>query len=614
MNRADQIKGVLPLLLLVGLSVLGACALSGGQFVLALSRFVIDGGVVVLWAASAAGLGGAVAAGLRLSTPHPALRVGVSLGLGWGVLSLAQLGLGLAGCIGSAWAWGMLVPGWLLGAWLLKGRSPGATHERAPWGALAFVPLSALVLFLSLVPAGFLWKSEPNAYDVLAYHLQLPREWCELGRIVPLTHNVFSFMPLALEMHWLTAMQLMGGPWAGMYAAQMMHVAFFAAAALSAYGAFAAKGRAPAVLAALAIVGCPYVLMLAPIAYNEGGVVLYGTLVLALLLQDDLRLCHALAAALCAGFSAGVKLTAAPLWIVGPALMLLALPRGPKRALLFLLVATLAFSPWLARTAVWSHGNPVFPLLANQLGHAHFTPEQVGRFNAAHAPRPDQQSAGARVAEFAHQVLLASEFGYLLIPAALVAIALGFRSRPTIGLGILLVFQTCIWLFATHLQGRFFVPSLPVLAFLIARTHARWAAIPVALYALGFLLTRPELNTAFGGIAGLDPDGFFRQVITPEPLRDIPPDRTLTLVGDSTAYLYCRPTRLLKYTGAFDAVGPDARSAWRVSDGDLLWIDPFELDRLHRTYKTPEPPPEWRKDAPFLVTPRPFTSSRRAIP
>lgn len=618
MTRADQLKAIFPGILLVVLSVGGACAVvggGGGSGVLALSRYVIDGGAVLLWTASAAGLGGAVVRRLRWGRGeagfHPALRLGLSLGLGWGALSLAQLGLGLAGRIGAGWAWGMLVPGWAAGAWALARRSAGEQGTsadgggpaRVPWAVLALAPMAITVLYLAIIPAGFLWKGEPNAYDVLAYHLQLPREWYELGRIVPLTHNVFSFMPLALEMHSLAAMQLMGGAWAGMYAAQMMHAAFFAAAALAAYGAFAPMGRAAAVLAGLAILGCPYVLLLAPIAYNEGGVVLYGVLVLALLVRKDVSLAGAAVAGACAGFAAGVKLTAVPLWIVAPAVMLAVLPGGWRRIAPFLIAAALAFSPWLVRTAVWTHGNPVFPLMADALGAAHFTPEQVARFNAAHAPRPDQQAIDARLDEFWRQVLSAREFGFLLIPLAVASAAFAFACRYRLALAVLLLFHCVVWLFATHLQGRFFVPTLPVLVFLIARSRLRWAAVPVAIYGLMFLWTRPEISDVPAGLPGIDLESPQVQGLFPSAAatKDLPPEQVLTLVGDGTPYLYFRPTRVLKYTSAFDAVGADALRAWRAAPGDALWIDPGELERLSRTYHTPGPLPEWKGRDPFRV-------------
>ena len=42
---------------------------------------------------------------------------------------------------------------------------------------------------------GWLWQTEFGGYDAMAYHLQLPREWFEQGRITTSTWNVYSAMP-----------------------------------------------------------------------------------------------------------------------------------------------------------------------------------------------------------------------------------------------------------------------------------------------------------------------------------------------------------------------------------------------------------------------------------
>ena len=85
-----------------------------------------------------------------------------------------------------------------------------------------------MALVAATLPPGMLWPDDPLPYDVLEYHLQGPREWYEAGRIEPLRHNVYTFFPFNVEMQFLLAMHLRGGPWAGMYLAQLMHVAYVA--------------------------------------------------------------------------------------------------------------------------------------------------------------------------------------------------------------------------------------------------------------------------------------------------------------------------------------------------------------------------------------------------
>ena len=633
MASAAQIRLLAPVMVAAGLAVVVAVVLAasgGGSGALAVSRLAVDGGAVLLWAASAAGLGGAALRLLRYEAAHAAMGVGLSAGLGWGVMSVATLGLSvLCGVTPSAatpWvAYVILLPGLLAGVWVLRGAQPPATEEpgsAARWlVALAGVPIG-VVLFLALFPTGVLWPTEPNAYDVLAYHFQLPREWYELGAIATYRHNVFSFMPLSMETHYLIAMGMMGGPWAGMYAAQLMHVAFFVAAGAVGYGAVRPAGVVPAVLAAATLAACPHVLMLAPVGYNEGAVVLYGMATVALLfLPERLTYRGVVLAGLCAGFAAGAKLTALPLLVAIPAVAML-LPGkdwAGRRALMagvFVGVAVVAVSPWLVRTAAATGGNPVFPLATGLLGRGHFSAEQVERFDRAHAPRADQVGLGARVTAFWRQVPGAGEFGYVVLPAAMVCGVLAVRARLARAMLVILSGHVLVWLFATHLQSRFFVPAIPVMAMLVALAApqvrggllavmvvAGCFALVMVGYRLDFLRTpEGEFQTQFVGVdfRAVQPLFF---IDTPEVLR-LDPGVTLTLVGDAKAFLYTHPSARLKYTSVFDASGPDVLRAWRAAPGDYLFVSPGELARFGRTYAhVPPLPPEWQGRGPFLVTP-----------
>ena len=48
------------------------------------------------------------------------------------------------------------------------------------------LPLLSIAAVGALLPPGMLWHpDEPHGYDVVEYHLQIPREWYEAGRIIP---------------------------------------------------------------------------------------------------------------------------------------------------------------------------------------------------------------------------------------------------------------------------------------------------------------------------------------------------------------------------------------------------------------------------------------------
>ena len=90
----------------------------------------------------------------------------------------------------------------------------------------------------AMLPPYLLWTpDEPHGYDAVEYHLQGPlREVVrEAGRIVPLHHNVFSYLPFNVEMHYLLAdaptRRSLGGH---AYRAVFVHAAFIALSILAA--------------------------------------------------------------------------------------------------------------------------------------------------------------------------------------------------------------------------------------------------------------------------------------------------------------------------------------------------------------------------------------------
>lgn len=475
--------------------------------------------------------------------------------LGLGLLSLITLGLGLGGWLNRATAIGTLVAGGVLGLaaiarsdlWRDRDAFGEVTSDwlRAPggwaWLWLAAMPFLALAVITALLPPGVMWPGEPHWYDVVSYHLQLPREWYEIGRIVPLEHNVFSYFPLNVEMHYLLAMHLTGGPWNGMYVAQFMHLAMVALTVVAVY-AFAradAPSRLNAVVAGLAVAVVPWMAQLGSIGYNEGGLLLFGTLAMGWAFRAALhptrRLKRFAVAGLMAGFACGSKLTGVPevLLAVGalaglavlvthwqgrrqpteaaPAEPALddALPSTPVApppeeqppadhgvplglrlagVVTFFVAGVLAFAPWLVKNQAWA-GNPVFPEAATVLGQAHFSDTQVKRWQLAHSARPDQQSTVGRLKEWTRQVWGNWQYGYLLVPLGLVAAAAAYDRPGTWMLLGMLVILSVFWLGFTHLQGRFFILALPIAALLVARMDwgpAPWAGALVVLMAAGF--------------------------------------------------------------------------------------------------------------------------------
>ncbi len=289
----------------------------GGYWVLAAAPLLKDGLVLIVWLIAAAGIGLWILRAIKIEC-SVVLRLTIATALGLGTISLVTLGLGCAGILNRWSAIGILVAGVMGALVLLRGptakpwaflKSPARFH----WIWVLLVPLGGMSILCALIPPGILWGDEPAGYDVTEYHLQVPREWFEAGRIIPLHHNVFSYMPFNVEMHYLLAMHLLGGPWAGMYLAQLMHVGFVALSVLAIYALLAERHPHGAIVAAVLAGATPWMTLLAPVAYNEGGLLLFGTLAVGLAirsLREAQPVKWMLLAGAMAGFACGSKLTA----------------------------------------------------------------------------------------------------------------------------------------------------------------------------------------------------------------------------------------------------------------------------------------------------------------
>ena len=657
------------LLLFVLMSVGGTLAYSGSSALLVIYRLIVDGVWLLLWLAAAGSLGFAC---LRwvfvpcdqsgVETPGKtgmALLIAVtSIALGLGMISLIVLGLGLLGWLNRTSGIVLLVAALFLGAirWgksansIMVGISDGLKIEPGvEWLWLFAAPFLSIALIGVMLPPGILWThfrdGEPHGYDVVEYHLQVPREWFEAGRIMPLHHNVFSFFPFNVEMHYLLAMHLQGGPWAGMYLAQLMHLTLMVLCVLAVYAIAARVGsRTSAIMAALAAATVPWMTQLGAIAYDEGGFLLFGTLamgwaLLAIVESKAVSRRFALAGAM-AGLACGVKLTAVPEVLIAVALAAGIVkyfclrdagdevkPRRFAGIGLFLLIGIVFFGPWLARNTAWA-GNPVFPEATRLLGRGHFSPVQQERWERAHAPRDDQRNFRVRFGELRRQVLSSWQYGYLIFPLSLVGIVWGYRSPVTWFLSLMLIFLLIFWIGFTHLEGRFFILAVPICALLVARIDWRPAVLPgIGLVLVGAgigwtTLHRGILAYLNGGPGtpmqiGMNP---FLGVETFWPMQDlnekIPADATVVLVGDARAFWYPFPMTRLRYRTVFDVDvrnGQDLVRAWdgtKPLSGDTwLQVDSAELRRFHKTYWGIPAPPDWidgqgkagATPAPFLI-------------
>ncbi len=448
---------------------------------------------------------GVIARPWTRSLPHAnALNAAVGLAL----TLTATHALGALGLLNTATAW--TITGGGLALLVLANRRwkpslPGLalTPLNRTIAALASVGV-AVMLVAAVSPPGALWDSEFGGYDSLSYHLQLPAEWLEVGRITPLEHNVYSFLPGYYEAAVLHLAHLANAPaltdrglsglLAG-HAAPLMgaHLLAFGLTLLAAWwtGAFAgvlaaragidtAGSTSAAFLAGAIVLLTPWTQVVGSLAYNEPGVLALGAAgLLAAAVPGLGPVRRATLVALLIGAAAGCKPTAILFLAPGAGVFMAMSTPARAWAVMFSVgaaVGLLTLAPWLVRNAAFS-GNPVFPHANALLTHAHWTPDQSARYAAGHA------FDGTLAQRLATLILPAAEPGapavvrwrgltnpqWALTPLlTLIALPLLFARRPfrpiAVALTMALGAGLLAWYAFTHLQSRFLIPLLPLMA------------------------------------------------------------------------------------------------------------------------------------------------------
>lgn len=481
-------------------------AMPGDGIVAAVWSLLAGGGLAAVYLLGAIGWGRPLVAVL-LPGSGPS-RPWLQAGLGLGFMLTLSHALGIAGLLGAGVgpiiAWGTtLVGGAILVDQVVRGELRPERWSVLPGWAILAAPALALMLVAASSPPGALWLSEAHGYDVLSYHLQLPKEWLEAGRIRPLEHNVYSFLPSHMEAAFthLGAMLLPAGPagaspgaayisgaGAALLAAQMLHalVAILAAALIGrlgwamllAGGVGAITARYAGTLAAAAVLATPWTIVVGSMAYNEMAVVALGAAAALAAVERGERhtpVRRAVAAGLLVGMACGAKPTAA--FTVGPVVGLLLLgfvhpDEAPSLGRRLRVWAAMAGAgalaglapmlPWMVRNAAASGGNPVFPFAARLLGRGHWSEEQVARYAGAH------HAHGAWAERFT--LLLSSDRGItheqwsVMVFAGLVGLIAAVAWRRTRRAALLLLAGTVVvaaaWMALTHMQSRFLIPAL----------------------------------------------------------------------------------------------------------------------------------------------------------
>ncbi|HRK31484.1 MAG TPA: hypothetical protein PLD59_10435 [Tepidisphaeraceae bacterium] len=622
------------------LMVLSVMRIAGEAAPALLQVLLTDGLLAIAWAGACVGVGGCI---LRDGAIKPAATgsrawpLASRFALGAGVMSIGVLLAGLLGVMSPLLGWSFIAFGLAAVAWKHLGPRGGRFAEWRTlavsawmWAWVVATPAAVMLVVAPAVLPGVLWGDEPNGYDVVSYHLQIPREWYDVGQIKRLDYNVFSNFPFLTEMHFLLAMHLRGGAYAGMYLAQFMHAMFAVFTSIAVYGVLGGRAKRQAVIGAVVVLAVPWTYMVGTVAYNEAALMLYAALTVGWIWGAInpvgapttlmARYAPALVGGAMGGFACGVKLTAVPMVMGLTALAALMLrPRQWRAGVVMFVFAGVVASPWWIRNLV-ATGNPVFPQSTALLGGSGWSAAQQERWTAAHGPRDDQRSVPSRLASLRQQVLTDWKYGIALIPAAGVAMLwVGIRLRGAdrgfAGLLVMVCFgQVLIWLFATHLQGRFLVLIIPLLAMLVGVACSNRAAAALGLFTAAVcsvsgvisftepplerddpnqLLPQPVarmLDPRLRACIGVtDPQAFWAFVPEQVAAAVRASDRPVGLVGDARAFWWPIESKRLHYRTVFDVERREGESlidAWARGwpAGAIIVVDPNELRRFARTY------------------------------
>lgn len=410
------------------------------------------------------------------------------------------------------------------------GRAPGEHVGGGTRGKLSWwwglLPFAGVLLAGGVLP--------PQHFDVLEYHLQVPKEWYQQGSVTFLPHNVYGNMPLGGEMLAAQAMSLMPGPLSWWWGALAGKVAMAGYPVLTALLLFAAGRRfysiRAGVFAALIYISTAWIAFVSLHGLNEGVVAyyLFAAFYAGKIWWDaehaQQRPQWGLLAltGLPAGAAVACKYTAL-LFVVAPlAALAFGIGRGyrVRAAVGFLLVVFLACGLWFAKNWAFT-GNPTYPLVATVFGGETRTPEKVAQWRRAHQVPPNEQGDRYSFSQAGKAVLTVLGGSWrqnpLIVPCAVLLIFRGRRNRDLAYWAAMLALFLVAWWVTTHRLTRFWVPAIPLMA-LLAGVGATWSPTSVWRRFMAVVLAvMLVVNFVFITAPGLADNRYF---VSLEQLRD----------------------------------------------------------------------------------------------
>ncbi|MFP6650501.1 MAG: hypothetical protein VB817_13615, partial [Pirellulaceae bacterium] len=342
----------------------------------------------------------------------------------------------------------------------LPGAGPGRKDLGVRWNWL-LLPLGLVIVLGAMLP--------PLDFDVREYHMQVPREWHQQGKITFLQHNVYGNMPLGVEILAHPAMAVWPGEldwWWGSLVGKTLVGCFAILTALMLLSlGTRLHSRRAGLASAVLYLSIPWIGLVSMNGLVEGALGFYLVAAFAALLawQSGEGRRWPVMIGLLAGAAAACKYPGM-LWGVLPATLgvLFLAPRRSHGMLLFSLGVLVGCGGWYLKN-LFLAGNPFYPLLDDWFSGSR-TAEQVSQWASAH--RASTLSVTALVKALIDFCGRDSFQGMLLIPFAIVGLA-GIRTnRGLRWTAYFAAFFLVTWWLLTHHLPRFWVPLLPFVALL----------------------------------------------------------------------------------------------------------------------------------------------------
>lgn len=556
------------------------------------------------------------------------LLLGAAIGIG--LTSLLVLVAGVMGLLHRTLWLTILITFTVLGVLWIRHRRPSPLVSEAkpahpdsrnlsPYLWLLLFPFLVLAFRAASNAPGFLWSEEGYGYDVLEYHLQLPKEYFESGHIAYVPHNVYANFPANVELLYLLSMIVHNDTYDAGTTANTIHLILGALFVFAAWVLGREWSSTGGLVVALAAGTAGWIVYLSGLAYVENGLLFFGMTALAALFRSTSSAAHpscpkawiALAGAL-AGLACGCKypavpMVALPLVLAIPLLSAIPWSLRIRQIGLFMLGCAGSFAPWLVKNALFT-GNPVFPL-CNNVFHASpegWGSEQDALWSAGHTPSGSEALLVHWISSLWVHILADpfQRFGPVILLLPLTLVLFRRPGRSECGLLLMLFVQFAVWVSATHLYARFTIPLLIPLSALLGRavtsmSNVHWRSAVVfcvgagAVWNFSFaarlnaqeaLSAAPETLFSTGQVPGYEYLGYANNTL--------PKSARLLLIGEARAFYFQRP---LDYAVVFNknafveqirlGRSPQETADWLRARGYThVLVHWAEVERLRLTY------------------------------